>query len=250
MELLVVGAGAMGRWLGRALREDGPPSLQLSVLDVDADAARDAADALDAETVPPDTEETFEAVCFAVPISAAREAIETYGGQAERAVFDVVGVMADPVAAMRRHAPNRERVSFHPLFAPENEPGNVPVVADAPGPATDRVRDALSARDNTLFETTPEEHDTAMETVQARAHTAVLAYALAAESVPERFHTPVSGPLAELAAQVTDGEAYVYADIQDTFEGAGDVAAAARRLAEADREAVADRYDEAGTRDA
>lgn len=246
MELLVVGAGAMGRWLGRALREDGPPSLELSFLDVDADVAADAADALDGEVVSPETEETFEAVCFAVPMSVASDAIETYGSLAERAVFDVTGTMAEPVAAMRKHAPNRERVSFHPLFAPDNEPGNVPVVADAPGPATDRVRDTLSARGNSLFETTPEEHDEAMETVQARTHTAVLAYALAAESVPEGFHTPISGPLSDLAAQVTRGEARVYGDVQATFEGAEDVAAAAERVADADESEFERLYDEAG----
>jgi len=246
MELLVVGAGAMGRWFGRALREDGPPSLDLTVLDTDAGAAREAVDALDAETVEPETDETFEAVCFAVPIPAAGEAIATYGGQAERAVFDVTGTMAEPVAAMRRHAPNRERISLHPLFAPENEPGNVPVVADAPGPATDRVREALTARGNDLFETTPDEHDEAMETVQARTHAAVLAYALAAEEVPGRFQTPVSAGLGDVVAQVTGGDASVYADVQAAFDGAEDVASAAERIAGADHEAFEDLYDEAG----
>ena len=246
MELLVVGAGAMGRWLGRALREDGPPSLDLSVLDTDPDAALEAADALDADVVDLDTDETFEAVCFAVPIPAVAEAIATHGGQAERAVFDVTGTMAEPVTAMRRHAPNRERVALHPLFAPENEPGNVPVVADAPGPATDRVRDALAARGNALFETTPGAHDEAMETVQARAHAAVLAYALAAAEVPEGLQTPVSAGLGDLAAQVAGGDAGVYADVQAAFDGADDVAAAARRVADADREEFERLYDEAG----
>jgi prephenate dehydrogenase len=246
MELLVVGAGAMGRWLARALREDGPPSLQLSVLDVDAGAAREAADSLDAETVDPGTDDTFEAVCVAVPIPAADEAIATYGRQAERAIFDVTGTMAGPVAAMRRHAPNRERVSLHPLFAPANEPGNVAVVPGAPGPATDRVRETLAARGNDLFETTPAEHDEAMETVQARTHTAVLAYALAAESVPDRFQTPVSAGIEELVAQVTGGDAGVYADVQAAFEGAEDVASAAEELARADRETLQRLYDEAG----
>jgi prephenate dehydrogenase len=246
MELLVVGAGAMGRWLGQALREDGPPSLDLAVLDADADRARETADALDCDTVEEGTEETFEAVCFAVPVSVADEAIAAYGGLAERAAFDVIGTMREPVAAMRRHAPNRERVSLHPLFAPDSEPGNVPVVADAPGPVTDRVRDTLAGRGNDLFETTPDEHDAAMETVQARAHAAVLAYALAAEEVPEGFHTPVSGALSEVASQVTDGEARVYADIQATFEGATDVAAAADRIAGAGRAEFERLYDEAG----
>jgi prephenate dehydrogenase len=246
MELLVVGAGAMGWWLARALREDGPPSLELSVLDVDREAAREAADSLAAEAVASGTDDTFEAVCVAVPIPAASEAIATYGGQAERAIFDVTGTMAEPVAAMRRHAPTRERVSLHPLFSPANEPGNVAVVADAPGPSTDRVREALAARGNDLFETTPAEHDEAMETVQARAHTAILAYALAAEPVPDRFQTPVSAGIEELVAQVAGGDAGVYADVQAAFDGADDVAAAAAEIAEADRETFQRLYDEAG----
>jgi prephenate dehydrogenase len=243
MELLVVGAGAMGRWLCRALREDGPPSLDLSILDVDVDAARAAADALDAETVPPETDETFESVCVAVPIPATAEAIATYGAQAERAVFDVTGTMAEPVTAMRRHAPNRERVSLHPLFAPENEPGNVPLVADAPGPSTDRVREALATRGNDLFETTPTEHDKAMRTVQVRAHAAVLAYALAAEDVPEGFQTPISAGLDDLVTGVTEGDPRVYADVQTAFEGAEDVVDAARRVAGADHETFEALYD-------
>jgi prephenate dehydrogenase len=246
MELLVVGAGEMGQWVGRALRADGPPSLDLAVLDADDGTARSAAAALDCEAVDPGTEETFEAVCIAVPMSVAGEAIATYGEHAERAIFDVTGRMTEPVAAMRRHAPDRERVSFHPLFAPDGEPGNVPVVADAPGPVTDRVRGTLDRRGNHLFETTPADHDEAMETVQARAHAAVLAYALAAEPVPDRFQTRVSGRLSELVERVTGGEARVYADIQAAFEGAGDVAAAADRLAGADRTEFERLYDEAG----
>jgi prephenate dehydrogenase len=147
---------------------------------------------------------------------------------------------------MAEHAPDCERASFHPLFAPANEPGSIPVVLDAPGQITDAVREALTARGNDVFETTPAEHDDAMATVQARTHTAVLAYALAAEPVDERFHTPVSGGIAALAEQVTDGEARVYADIQSAFEGADDVARAAREIADADPEAFARLYEDAG----
>lgn len=233
MDTLVVGAGAMGRWLGRVLRADGPETT-LAFADADPTAAREAAEALDARAVDSGTDETFDAVCIAVPIPAGREAIATYAGNAERALYDVTGTMREPLSAMREHAPDCERVSLHPLFAPDNEPGNVPVVAEAAGPVTDAVRDALSARGNDLFETTAAEHDEAMETVQARTHAAVLAFALAAEDVPDRYHTPISSELAALADQVTGGEPRVYADIQAAFDGAEDVAAAARRIADAD----------------
>jgi len=246
METLVVGAGEVGRWLGRALLADAPRPVELAFLDADENAARDAAAAVGGRAVAPERDDGFDLVCLAVPIPAVREAVATHAVRAEAAMLDVSGTMAAPVAAMREHAPDRERVSLHPLFAPENEPGNVAVVADTAGPLTDAVRAALADRGNHLFETTAADHDEAMETVQARAHTAVLAYALAAEDVPEEYHTPVSGPLADLAEQVTGGESRVYADIQATFGGAEDVAATARRIADADREAFADLSEDAG----
>ncbi|MFD1526131.1 prephenate dehydrogenase, partial [Halolamina salina] len=133
--------------------------------------------------------------------------------------------------------PDRERASLHPLFAPERAPGNVALVADAVGPTLSPLLDALRAAGNELFETTPAEHDEAMSTIQAKSHAAVLAWALAGDDVREEFHTPVSAGLRDLAATVTDGEARVYADIQDAFGGADAVADAAREIADADDEA-------------
>ena len=245
METLVVGAGAMGRWLARALREDGP-SVSLAFVDTDREAAEDAAAALDGRSLDPATDETFDAVCIAVPRPAAADTIREYAPRADRAIYDVTGRIADPIAAMREHAPDRERVSLHPLFAPANEPGNVPVVADASGPVTDAVREALAARGNDLFETTAEEHDRAMETVQARTHAAVLSFALAADPVADQFHTPISAGLAALADQVTGGDPRVYADIQAAFDGAEDVAEAARAIADADGEDFEHLFEEAG----
>jgi prephenate dehydrogenase len=248
MELLVVGAGAMGRWVGQSV------SLPVAFADADPEQARRAAagvaddgdDDRSARHVPLDTDETFAAVCLAVPIPAVETAIATHAPRAERALLDVTGVMAAPVAAGREHAPDLERVSLHPLFAPENAPGNVAVVADAPGPVTDALREDLAAAGNHCFETTSEEHDRAMETVQAAAHAAVVAYGLAAESVRPEFATPVSEGLSDLVRTVTGGEPRVYADIQATFDGAAAVADAAERVAAADAEEFATLYHEAG----
>ncbi len=227
MRLLVVGAGAMGRWFARSVDAD------VAFTDLDADAAREAAEAVDADTVAPDTEATFAAVCFAVPISSVTDAIAAYADRADRALLDVSGVMGGPLETMREQAPERERVSLHPLFAPENAPGNIAVVADERGPTVETLLEDLRARDNQLFETTAAEHDEAMETVQARAHAAVLAFALAAEDVREEFHTPVSAGIANLVDTVTGGNPRVYREIQQTFDGAEDVAAAAKRIATA-----------------
>ncbi|WP_458204923.1 prephenate dehydrogenase/arogenate dehydrogenase family protein [Haladaptatus sp. NG-SE-30] len=228
MNVLVVGAGAMGRWFGESIDCD------LAFADADPAVAADAAETVGGRAVALDTEESFDAVCLAVPIPAIEEAIAEHAPNAEHALLDVSGVMADAVGAMAEHAPDRERMSLHPLFGPDNAPGNVAVVADESGPITDDLLADLESRSNTLVETTPDEHDDAMATVQAGTHAAVLAFALTAAPVPEGLQTPVYDDLVALAEQVTDGDPRVYADIQATFDGAEGVATAARRLADAD----------------
>lgn len=251
MTLCVVGAGAMGRWVAETV--DAP----VAFADVDPTAASDAAadyeatTGLDAEAVAlvdgaPPADRTFEAVCLAVPMPDVADAVATWAPHAECAMFDVTGAMAAPVAAMRDHLSDRERASLHPLFAPARAPGNVALVADDVGPVLSPYLADLREAGNDVFETTPDEHDAAMETVQAGTHAAVLAWALAANEVRPEFHTPVSAGLADLASTVTDGSPAVYGHIQSTFDGADDVADAARRIAEADADGFDDLYAEAG----
>jgi len=252
MQLLVVGAGEMGRWFADALAAGSTDPPAVAFTDRDADAARravaEAADALDARAVPADTDERFDAVCFAVPIPALDAAVDAHAAKGERALVDVTGVMEPALGAMEAAAPTTERVSFHPLFAAANAPGSVAVVPDATGPVTDRIRDGLTAAGNDLFETTAADHDEAMETVQASAHAAILAFGLAAEDVREEFQTPVSGELFDLLEQVTGNDPRVYADIQSAFDGADGVAAAARELADADEAAFDALYRDANPR--
>jgi prephenate dehydrogenase len=242
MEGLVVGAGAMGRWAGGTLGE----AFDVAFADRDPAAARAAADAVGGRAVDLDAAGSFDLVCVAVPIGAVEGAIADHADRASRAMIDVTGVMATPVTAMRERLSDRERVSLHPLFAPEHAPGSVAVVRDSPGPVTDRALDAIERAGNRTFETDPEEHDTAMETVQAGAHTAILAYALAAADVREEFATPVSRELTELVDTVTGGTPRVYRDIQQSFDGADAVADAARRIADADGDAFERLYEDAG----
>jgi prephenate dehydrogenase len=242
MQLLVVGSGEMGRWFARHSGADS-----VAFADRSPDAADEAAATMaDARAVSLDTDERFEAVCIAVPMSAVPAAVAQHADRATEAVVDVSGEMRDSVAALAEHAPDRQRASFHPLFSASNAPGNVPVVVDREGPVIEAIRKALSAAGNEVFETTPDEHDRAMETVQAKAHTAVLAYALAADEVDPRFHTTLSEPLEELVEGIVGGTPEVYAEIQERFDGGEAVAEAARRLAEADHEAFVDYYEEAG----
>lgn len=246
MDALVVGAGDMGRWFGSVLHDVDDP-VSLTMVDRDEATARAAAETLECEYHTDVPDRQFDLVCIAVPIPAASEAIETYSSVATGTMVDVTGTMAAPVSAMAAHAPDLDRASLHPLFAPANEPGNVALVTSSGGPHVDAVVAVLEERGNIVFETTPEEHDDAMRTVQARAHTAVLAYGLAGDSnIPDRFQTPVSETLSALVDQVTAGESHVYADIQAVFEGSADVAAAAEQIAEADRAQFTELFAEAG----
>jgi len=239
MNLLVVGAGEMGRWVADTV------DCAVAFTDADPAVAADAAGDRAARAVDPDTDESFDAVCLAVPMSAVEAAIADYAANAERAIFDISGVMAEPLATMESHAPDCERASMHPLFAPPRVPGNVAVVTQSDGPLLESIREDMIAAGNTVFETTAAEHDAAMETVQAGAHTAVLAYALVVGDVREEFATPVSAQLTDVAAPVTEGSPEVYSEIQSAFDGAEAIAAAAERIAAADDEAFADLYEQA-----
>ena len=241
MRILVVGAGAMGQWFAESVATDDDA---VAFTDTDERAAQSAANAVGGRALTPPVDESFELVCIAVPLPAAESVIEQYAGTVEAALCDVTGSMAGPIETMRANVPDAERLSLHPLFAPENAPGNLAVVTDADGPVSEAVRDRLTERGNALVETSPEEHDEAMETVQAGAHTAVLAFALAAEDVPDAFQTPISESLFDLVEQVTGGEARVYADIQAAFDGADDVAAAAREIADADDDTFSELYED------
>ncbi|MFY4812092.1 prephenate dehydrogenase/arogenate dehydrogenase family protein [Haloarcula sp. AONF1] len=242
MNVLVVGAGAMGQWFAHTVRTHADATVAFT--DLDQSAAEAAATAVGGRTVASDAAETFDVVCIAVPMPVAEAAIDEFAPHATDAIVDVTGSMAGPVAAMRDAMPDGQRLSLHPLFAPENAPGNVAVVADASGPDADIVVDALAAAGNNCFETTPTEHDEAMETVQASAHAAVLAFAMTAADVPDRFQTPISAGLFDLVEQVTGGDPRVYSDIQRTFDGADAVADAARELADADAETFERLYEQ------
>ena len=244
MQLLVVGSGEMGRWFAR---QSGAEAVAFA--DRDLVTAREAAATLDpARAVPIDTDETFDVVCLAVPMSATPSAIETHAGKATEAVLDVAGEMRDSVAALETHAESRGLAcaSVHPLFSAANAPGNVPIVVVRDGRPIERLRSALESAGNDVFETTAEDHDRAMETVQAKAHTAVLAYALAAEEVDPRFHTALSEPLSELVSSLTGDTPAVYAEIQTRFDGSASVAEAAAEIADADAETFLELYEEAG----
>lgn len=242
MDTLIVGAGAVGRWFAHRL--DWP----VAFTDVDRSAARDAAEALGerGRSVPVDTVASFDVVVVAVPMRVATEVIQEHGPRAETALLDLTGEMVAPLDAMAAAAPHAERASLHTLFAPEHAPGRIAVSVGDGGPTIERIRNRLAADGNEIVEVDPAVHDEAMVTIQGRAHAAVLAFGLAAESVPDELATPVFEQLQALRERVTEGQPGVYADIQATFDGARDIETAASKLAEADTTEFEALYDDAG----
>ncbi|MFB6094798.1 MAG: prephenate dehydrogenase [Halanaeroarchaeum sp.] len=241
MEALIVGAGDVGRWFARLW--DGP----VAFADADRDVATEAAaSTADARVAAMDDSTRFALVCVAVPMDVATSVIEEQGSRAERAVVDCTGSMREPLSAMADVAPGTESKSYHPLYAPDHGPGRIAASVGESGPVTDAVDEAMEAAGNELVPVDPEVHDEAMQTIQGRAHAAILAFGLASESVPEDLATPVYEDLDALRERVTDGSPAVYADIQEAFDGAADVADAASRIAEADGETFAALFDDAG----
>lgn len=244
MKVLIVGAGAMGNWFAHVAE-----NVELLVFaDTNPEAALGAAETHDGQVLDTAAGESFDLVCVAVPMTAVAEAIQEYAPLAERAMIDLTGQMAEPVSLMAEAAPAVERMSLHPLFAPENAPGSVAAVVDNPGPVSEEVQRWLRVAGCRIVETSVEEHDRAMRTIQVKAHAALLAYALAAEPVPDGFETPISAGLVDLLDDFLAGSPGVYADIQDQFAGADDIAAAATEIAGADHAEFERLYREAQRR--
>ena len=230
MRMLIVGAGTMGEWFGTLASE----WVSVEITDIDHTRAKAVADSIGVSARQQPIDSAVDIVVTAVPIPATVPVIEEYGQLANSAIIDVSGTMAEPIEAMRSVGPACELLCLHPLFSPDNAPGNIPMVVEHDGRIAEQLTELLEAAGNTCFQTTATEHDAAMRTVQSKAHSAILAYALSAEPVDDKFQTPISSQLNDLASSILSGESRVYADIQSYFSGRESSAGSADILAQAD----------------
>ncbi|MGM0372447.1 MAG: prephenate dehydrogenase/arogenate dehydrogenase family protein [Halobacteriota archaeon] len=240
MDALIVGAGAVGRWFAGLL--DGP----VAFADADRETAVAAAGAFETGSVASlSADDSYDVVVIAVPMRVAETVIREQAPRANRAVVDLTGSMVEPLATMATVAEERERMSLHPLFAPEHAPGRVAKSVGAGGPVVDELSRALVEAGNTVVPVEPSVHDDAMRTVQGQVHAAILAFGLAADPVPDELATPVYEDLQALRERVTSGTPGVYADIQETFDGVEALQDAMDRLADADRTEFEELYRDA-----
>ncbi|MFB6185283.1 MAG: prephenate dehydrogenase, partial [Halobacteriaceae archaeon] len=154
----------------------------------------------------------------------------------------LTGKMKEPVSLMANIAPARERASLHPLFHPDNAPGQIAIAIQTQGPVIDRIQDTLTDQGYTFTEISPQDHDSAMKTIQGRTHAAILAFAMTADSVPDDLETPVYRRLRSLVIDILDNNPETYAEIQAEFDGADDIAQAAAEIASADVQQFIDIY--------
>jgi len=84
MDILVVGAGEIGRWIAdTVLADESPIDATVAFTDRDPAVADDAAAGRDAEAILVDSDTTHDAVCLAVPMSAVPAAVEAYASPAQ-----------------------------------------------------------------------------------------------------------------------------------------------------------------------
>lgn len=241
MDALIVGSGAVGRWVGARL--DGP----VAFADADRETAETAAAEVSGGSVANlEGTDSYDVVAVAVPMRVTSTVIRAQASRAESAIVDFTGSMTEPLAVMDATASGVERASFHPLFAPEHAPGRIAKSVGKGGPSVDTITRGFIEAGNTIVPVEPAVHDDAMGTVQGRVHAAVLAFGLAADPVPEELGTPVYEELQALRERVTSGEPGVYADIQETFDGIEALQDAIDQLAQADRAEFEALYDDAG----
>ncbi len=244
---IIGGAGAMGSFFARLLREFGHTVL---ISDINTELAPEAA------------AERADAVLVSVPIAATREIIERVGPRIRPggALMDVTSLKDWPVRAML-DATAAEVVGAHPLFSPAVGTIHRQVVAICPGRGESWLgwlRALLHSAGAEIVECSPSEHDRAMAVIQVLRHAATMAFGRALRDLGVdiedslRFSSPIYRLELIMTGRLFSQDPELYADlglgnanraeIADTLERAA--AAIARVVRAGDREAFISEFRE------
>jgi prephenate dehydrogenase len=214
MEVLVVGAGAMGAWFARLFKKWG---WGVWLTDVDQRKSRNLAKELGVKT----GEEILpqaDLVLVAVPISSTPAVLREICGRMKKGalLMEISSVKEQVVSTMLELKSNPvELVALHPLFGPGAESLRGERFAFIPireGKAFGEVRGRLEGEGAVLIKTKAEEHDSAMARTQALTHLLLLCYLRLRER--GKLQTHLSEAFLELAKAVLSGSPSVYYEIQ------------------------------------
>ncbi len=214
MEVLVIGAGAMGGWFARRFKKWG---WEVWLTDVDRKKSSALARELGVKTGDEILPQA-DLVLVAVPISSTPAVVREVCGRMKKGalLMEISSVKEQVVSTMLELKSNPvELVALHPLFGPgaESLKGErfafIPIRA---GRIFGEVRSRLEGEGATLIRTEADGHDSAMARAQALTHLLLLCYLRLCER--GELQTHLSRTLLELAKAVLAGNPSVYYEMQ------------------------------------
>ncbi len=206
--VLVGGAGRMGRWLDRFLRDQGYETGALDPAAPDEERDWAAAQLSTADLV----------VCATPPVATAALYRAWCPSPPRGIICDIASIktpLLEPIAALR-HAGARV-ASIHPMFGP-----SVTLLRDCDVVICDTGDAASTAAVTALFTPTTARlvhlplgaHDRAMADVLSLAHATAIVFALALPDTPPGVRSTTFDALESLSAQLVRESADVYYEIQ------------------------------------
>ncbi len=222
MKVVVIGAGAMGRWLANFAKQNLG---EVTVADISSAKARKVASELGVESKPvEEAAAEAELLLIAVPISKTPEVVKSLAKIAPKGALlvDVTSVKSDVVEVMQEIKTSIELVSIHPLFGPGAVSIKDKDIIVIPVRGEKRYMDlknqlvGLGAR---VTEMDAEKHDRLMAIIQCMTHFVLLVYLTAIKSMKglkyaKKFRTPMFAELTSLAKAVLAGNPEVYGELQ------------------------------------
>jgi prephenate dehydrogenase len=215
MEVLVIGAGAMGGWFARLFKSWG---WKVWVTDIDCRKSATLAKELDVE-VGDEILPQADLVLVAVPISSTPTVVREVGGRMKKGalLMEVSSVKEQVISVMKElKSCQIELVALHPLFGPGATGVKGERFAFIPvktGKLFKEVRRKLEKEGATLIKVDAEKHDLIMARVQALTHLLLLLYLQTCEK--GEFQTHLSASLLELAKAMLAGNPSIYYEIQN-----------------------------------
>lgn len=214
----------MGRWFAERLS----PYFEVSISDVDREAAASLAERRGWTVASLDRVDEFDVVLLAVPVRVVEDVAADVGPRMSEGslLMDITSVKAGPVEAMRDAVPEGVSVlGTHPMFGPTTSSIRGQTVILTPveeGEWFDRFRDILEREGAHVEVSTPRRHDEMMSVIQGLTHFAYVSFGTALRHLDfdveesRGFMSPVYEVMIDFAGRILGQNPKLYADIQVT----------------------------------